>query len=60
LTPCIQKYIQSFSSGFDEGITNGSVKVQFMQSDGGLTQVGSFSGLRAILSGPAGGVVGTV
>ena len=29
-----------------------------MQSDGGLVYVSKFSGLRAILSGPAGGVVG--
>ena len=29
-----------------------------MQSDGGLTDVRSFSGVRAVLSGPAGGVVG--
>jgi 5-oxoprolinase (ATP-hydrolysing) len=29
-----------------------------MQSDGGLTSVESFSGFRAILSGPAAGVVG--
>jgi 5-oxoprolinase (ATP-hydrolysing) len=29
-----------------------------MQSDGGLVDVSRFSGLRAILSGPAGGVVG--
>jgi 5-oxoprolinase (ATP-hydrolysing) len=29
-----------------------------MQSDGGLVDVSKFSGLRAILSGPAGGVVG--
>lgn len=29
-----------------------------MQSDGGLTPVASFRGNRAILSGPAGGVVG--
>ncbi|XP_076046275.1 5-oxoprolinase isoform X2 [Oratosquilla oratoria] len=29
-----------------------------MQSDGGLTQMDSFIGSRAILSGPAGGVVG--
>ena len=32
--------------------------LQFMQSDGGLVDAGIFSGLRAILSGPAGGVVG--
>lgn len=29
-----------------------------MQSDGGLVDVNIFSGLKAILSGPAGGVVG--
>jgi 5-oxoprolinase (ATP-hydrolysing) len=29
-----------------------------MQSDGGLTPMNDFSGSRAILSGPAGGVVG--
>ena len=29
-----------------------------MQSDGGLTPMNSFNGSRAILSGPAGGVVG--
>lgn len=31
--------------------------MHFMQSDGGLTPMSSFSGSRAILSGPAGGVV---
>lgn len=30
----------------------------FMQSDGGLAHIDSFSGSKAILSGPAGGVVG--
>ncbi|KAH0617312.1 hypothetical protein JD844_015349 [Phrynosoma platyrhinos] len=30
----------------------------FMRSDGGLTPMAAFSGSRAILSGPAGGVVG--
>lgn len=30
----------------------------FMRSDGGLTPMEAFSGSRAILSGPAGGVVG--
>jgi 5-oxoprolinase (ATP-hydrolysing) len=29
-----------------------------MQSDGGLTSLENFRGCRAILSGPAGGVVG--
>ncbi len=35
-----------------------NVKVSFMQSDGGLADISQFSGFRAILSGPAGGVVG--
>lgn len=58
LTPCIQKYIQGFVSGFDDGFQTKRTKLQFMQSDGGLVPVDNFSGFRAILSGPAGGVVG--
>ncbi|KAI7876996.1 hypothetical protein K492DRAFT_210021 [Lichtheimia hyalospora FSU 10163] len=58
LTPCIQKYIQGFVSGFDDGFKTKRTKLQFMQSDGGLVPVSNFSGFRAILSGPAGGVVG--
>jgi 5-oxoprolinase (ATP-hydrolysing) len=56
LTPCIRTYIDSFLDGFDEGLRD--VKVSFMQSDGGLTPADNFSGYQAILSGPAGGVVG--
>lgn len=56
LTPIIKRYLKSFTKGFDEGIAN--VNVSFMQSDGGLTPMDSFCGNRAILSGPAGGVVG--
>ena len=36
----------------------GAARVCFMQSDGGLTAAAKFSGFRAVLSGPAGGVVG--
>jgi 5-oxoprolinase (ATP-hydrolysing) len=56
LTPVILKYLEGFSSGFDEAF--GDVKVSFMQSDGGLTDIKTFSGHKAVLSGPAGGVVG--
>ena len=56
MTPCIKKYLDNFASGFDNNLE--SVKVAFMQSDGGLTPMNSFNGSRAILSGPAGGVVG--
>ncbi len=56
LTPCIKKYLDGFASGFVNNLDG--VKVAFMQSDGGLTPMNSFNGSRAILSGPAGGVVG--
>ncbi|KAJ1869952.1 hypothetical protein LPJ55_005012 [Coemansia sp. RSA 990] len=56
LTPGIRRYVDGFASGFDAGFRD--IRVDFMQSDGGLTPVDHFSGLRAILSGPAAGVVG--
>ncbi|CAI4216610.1 unnamed protein product [Parascedosporium putredinis] len=40
------------------GFASSSTRIQFMQSDGGLVDYRKFSGLKAILSGPAGGVVG--
>jgi 5-oxoprolinase (ATP-hydrolysing) len=58
LTPCIKQYIKGFVSGFDDGFEKGTTQLQFMQSDGGLVPVSHFSGFKAILSGPAGGVVG--
>ncbi|OMJ22197.1 hypothetical protein AYI69_g5478 [Smittium culicis] len=59
LTPAISNYINDFMSGFDEGIKDPSkVRLEFMQSDGGLSPVSKFSGLHAVLSGPAAGVVG--
>ncbi|PVU85562.1 hypothetical protein BB559_006947 [Furculomyces boomerangus] len=59
LTPAIKRYLAGFVKGFDEGIHDTKkVRLEFMQSDGGLTPVHKFSGLRAILSGPAAGVVG--
>ncbi|KAK7203585.1 Hydantoinase B/oxoprolinase-domain-containing protein [Myxozyma melibiosi] len=64
LTPEIKKYIDGFQKGFAGGLGTASAmqgsgaRCEFMQSDGGLVDVDSFSGLRAILSGPAGGVVG--
>lgn len=67
LTPAIRKYIDGFQSGFEGGLGTRSVqqedgargaRCEFMQSDGGLVDVDKFTGLKAILSGPAGGVVG--
>ncbi|KNC23028.1 hypothetical protein FF38_12157 [Lucilia cuprina] len=56
LTPHVDRYLNSFKSGFDKELSG--VEVLFMQSDGGLTQLNKFRASRAILSGPAGGVVG--
>lgn len=56
LTPVIKEYLSGFMSKFDEG--QGKLNVLFMQSDGGLAPENRFSGHKAILSGPAGGVVG--
>ncbi len=67
LTPAIKRYISGFQQGFAGGLGTKSVqqgeegrgaRCEFMQSDGGLVDVDKFTGLRAILSGPAGGVVG--
>lgn len=56
LTPHIRDYLQSFKKGFSDNLE--STKLLFMQSDGGLSPAEDFTGSRAILSGPAGGVVG--
>uniref|UniRef100_A0A8C4NR60 5-oxoprolinase, ATP-hydrolysing n=1 Tax=Dicentrarchus labrax TaxID=13489 RepID=A0A8C4NR60_DICLA len=56
LTPKIHQYLKGFTSGFKGNLKD--VDVLFMQSDGGLTPMDQFCGSRAVLSGPAGGVVG--
>lgn len=53
LTPEIRRYVDTFARGF-EGANLDGVRCEFMQSDGGLVNYKYFSGLRAILSGPAG------
>lgn len=56
LTPHVKRYVSGFASGFKDNLAGS--KVLFMQSDGGLTPMDNFNGAKAILSGPAGGVVG--
>jgi 5-oxoprolinase (ATP-hydrolysing) len=61
LTPILRQYLDGFFGGFDAKLRDGKVKtprVEFMGSDGGLLDLDNFSGLKSILSGPAGGVVG--
>ncbi|EME43976.1 hypothetical protein DOTSEDRAFT_62509 [Dothistroma septosporum NZE10] len=54
LYPIIQDYILQFEQGFSRV----PQRVDFMCSDGGLRQSRKFKGNEALLSGPAGGVVG--
>ncbi|KAK7032586.1 hypothetical protein VNI00_012849 [Paramarasmius palmivorus] len=61
LTPILYQYLDGFFSGFDSKLRDGKIRsprVEFMGSDGGLVDADRFSGLKSILSGPAGGVVG--
>jgi 5-oxoprolinase (ATP-hydrolysing) len=52
LSPIIARYVDRVASEL------GGVRLQFMQSSGGLTDAQLFRGKDAILSGPAGGIVG--
>jgi 5-oxoprolinase (ATP-hydrolysing) len=54
LSPVLRRYIAGISAGL------GGAKLYFMQSHGGLAEEQTFSGKDAILSGPAGGIVGAV
>ncbi|GAA5962134.1 hypothetical protein JCM8115_006599 [Rhodotorula mucilaginosa] len=60
LNPVLGAYLQGFFKGFEDSLGQGTSKarVEFMTSEGTLVPVAKFSGLRSILSGPAGGVVG--
>lgn len=58
LSPVINDYIEGFGSGFKGGLEAFGNKLLFMQSNGGLCPWYKFTGLKAILSGPAGGMVG--
>ncbi len=56
LNPHIRGYLAGFRGRFEKGLQR--TPLLFMQSDGGLTDADRFNGSRAILSGPAGGVIG--
>ncbi|KIY00156.1 uncharacterized protein Z520_03841 [Fonsecaea multimorphosa CBS 102226] len=59
LSPIIIRYLDGFRKSFKGHLADGSAnKLLLCQSDGGLTPITAFTGLRAILSGPAGGVLG--
>ncbi|MEU5002526.1 hydantoinase B/oxoprolinase family protein [Streptomyces sp. NPDC021622] len=52
LSPVLHRYVQQVADELR------GVRLMFMQSNGGLTEAGQFRGKDAILSGPAGGIVG--
>jgi 5-oxoprolinase (ATP-hydrolysing) len=54
LSPILRRYVRDVESELP------GVRLQFMQSSGGLTDAHRFQGKDAILSGPAGGIVGAV
>jgi 5-oxoprolinase (ATP-hydrolysing) len=54
LSPILRRYVQRVESQMP------GVPLFFMQSSGGLTQAQRFQGKDAVLSGPAGGIVGMV
>ena len=54
LSPILRRYVDHLARQMP------GVRLLFMQSSGGLTEAGSFRGKDAILSGPAGGIVGMV
>ncbi len=63
LSPILARYVNQVSHELGIGTGNSkesSARLMFMMSSGGLTAAHLFQGKDAILSGPAGGVVGAV
>ena len=54
LSPILRRYVDQLAKELP------GVHLQFMQSNGGLTNARAFQGKDSILSGPAGGIVGMV
>jgi len=52
LSPILRRYVDQVAAEL------GGTRLYFMQSNGGLAEASSFQGKDAILSGPAGGIVG--
>ena len=58
LSPILRRYVAQVEQALDMG--RATDRLLFMQSSGGLTRAQGFQGKDAILSGPAGGIVGMV
>ncbi|MEM1160266.1 MAG: hydantoinase/oxoprolinase family protein, partial [Pseudomonadota bacterium] len=59
LSPILRRYVDQVADELGAG-GDAATRLMFMQSNGGLTDARLFQGKDAILSGPAGGVVGMV
>ena len=53
LSPVLRRYVDRVAAGLPS-----ETELHFMQSNGGLAEASTFRGKDAVLSGPAGGVVG--
>lgn len=60
LSPILRRYVNQVANELNAGNDAEKTKLLFMQSSGGLTDAALFQGKDAILSGPAGGVIGAV
>ncbi|ODA69035.1 Acetophenone carboxylase gamma subunit [Methyloligella halotolerans] len=64
LSPLLRRYVAQVAEALDAKPASSEEqegpRLLFMQSSGGLTSAGLFQGKDAILSGPAGGVIGAV
>ncbi len=62
LSPILRRYVEQVERELTGGgaVADAGIRLQFMQSSGGLTDARLFQGKDAILSGPAGGIVGAV
>ncbi len=59
LSPILRRYVDQVGAELNPALEL-STKLEFMKSDGGLTDAQWFQGKDSILSGPAGGIVGAV
>jgi 5-oxoprolinase (ATP-hydrolysing) len=60
LSPILSRYVQRVAGELGAQGAAGGPNLMFMMSSGGLTAADMFQGKDALLSGPAGGVVGMV
>ncbi len=58
LSPILRRYVDQVRAALKQSAS--TTRLEFMKSDGGLTEAQRFQGKDSILSGPAGGIVGAI